>query len=339
MTGNKSNNDDGVDVSLSIRNADDVTKKDGACPQQRRTSLLADGMRNLILDYGVDACQEQLDAYRAESAAAAVYSGGGGCPIAFINNNKKKEKVAFSRSPLGSEEEEKQEEDGCSGRSGSISSIKRNSLDDTGDDKDAMERLVESRNAAQSLAFHLEHDAQLNHDIIEASFDGVFLVNDFGIIRMVNGSALAKFGYSHASELVGRNIRVICGHEHANMHDQYMERYRLTRESRMIGSQREVQARRKDGSEFPCKIGIKVMEREGSNELLMVGFVRDLTWEKRTTSMIIEAKIAENLLVNMLPHEIAMRLKSNGDPHCQQQLVADHHDSATILFADIVGAS
>jgi hypothetical protein len=118
----------------------------------------------------------------------------------------------------------------------------------------------------------------------------------------------------------------------------------LTRETRIIGSRREVQARRKDGTEFPCKIGIKVMERKGSNELLMVGFVRDLTWEKRTLEMKIEAKIAEKLLVNMLPAEIAMRLKNNGDPHHHddqdhcQELVADHHDSATILFADIVGA-
>ena len=44
-----------------------------------------------------------------------------------------------------------------------------------------------------------------------------------------------------------------------------------------------------------------------------------------------EKEAAENLLYNMLPKEIAARLKT--DP----SHIADHHECATVLFADIVG--
>jgi len=44
-----------------------------------------------------------------------------------------------------------------------------------------------------------------------------------------------------------------------------------------------------------------------------------------------ERQKSENLLLNILPHSIAQRLKED------QSLIADYYDSTTVLFADIVG--
>ena len=118
---------------------------------------------------------------------------------------------------------------------------------------------------------------------------------------------------------------------HATHHDDYLKRYRETGETSIIGSMREVTGRKKNGDEFPVILGIERIEAEGSHEPLLVAFVRDVTQEKKATEMEIEIRAAEELLCNMLPEEIANRLKL--DP----QHLADHHEKATILFADIVG--
>lgn len=177
----------------------------------------------------------------------------------------------------------------------------------------------------------LERSMKLNDAIIDASFDAMFLINDYGIIEKVNKAAVTQFGYNSKKELQGRNIHCICGVHYAPHHDKYLEQYRLTRESHIMGSKREVSARRKDGTEFLCQLGLSVIENEDTGEMRMVGFVRDLTTEKLAMDLAVEASLSEQLLMNMLPKEIVLRLKA--DP----TYLADHHAGATILFADIVG--
>ena len=119
--------------------------------------------------------------------------------------------------------------------------------------------------------------------------------------------------------------------KHTKNHDDYLRRYRETGKTSIIGSMREVRGRKKNGEEIPVVLGIERIEAEGSDEPLLVAFVRDITEQKKATEMEIEIRAAEELLLNMLPEEIANRLKL--DPHH----LADHHEKATILFADIVG--
>lgn len=51
----------------------------------------------------------------------------------------------------------------------------------------------------------------------------------------------------------------------------------------------------------------------------------------RALALAVEKRAADQLLYNMLPHEIAVRLRS--DP----RHLADHFHEATVLFGDIVG--
>lgn len=131
------------------------------------------------------------------------------------------------------------------------------------------------------------------------------------------------------------NLYVLYVGGHTKYHDDYLRHYRETGETHIIGSMREVKARRKNGEEFPVVLGIERIEagQSDSDEPLLVAFVRDITEQKKATEMEIEIRAAEELLCNMLPKEIANRLKL--DP----QHLADHHENATILFADIVGFS
>jgi PAS domain-containing protein len=57
--------------------------------------------------------------------------------------------------------------------------------------------------------------------ILDASFDALFVINDRGIIQMVNKSTVRVFGWT-VDELVGKNINIIMPEEHARMHDSYL---------------------------------------------------------------------------------------------------------------------
>ena len=114
-------------------------------------------------------------------------------------------------------------------------------------------------------------------------------------------------------------------------HDSYLEHYIATGFKKMIGTQREVEAKRKDGTCFPCTLGIAELSYDGNSEREFVGFIRDVTVQKSLLVAEAERQASDSLLENVFPEHIAHRLKK--DPGH----IADHYDNTTILFADIVG--
>jgi two-component system sensor kinase FixL len=91
----------------------------------------------------------------------------------------------------------------------------------------------------------------------------------------VNRAAVKVFGYKDERELVGKNINIIVGGGHAQFHDSYVDVFRETGQMhKLMGSMREVPARRKDGSQFLVCIGLECVEQEG-DESVLVAFVRD----------------------------------------------------------------
>ena len=98
----------------------------------------------------------------------------------------------------------------------------------------------------------------------------------------------------------------------------------------MIGTQREVEARKKDGTSFSCILGIAEL-KHNDGEQHYVGFIRDVTLQKRLLVAEAKQEASDNLLYNILPKHIAERLKKDSSN------IADHFENTTILFADIVG--
>ena len=175
------------------------------------------------------------------------------------------------------------------------------------------------------------HRQQLFSQIIECSLDSIFQINSSGIIEIVNQAAIRLFGYQDKSELIGRNISMLVGAAHADNHDMYLRRYLETGDARVIGKRRELPARRKDGTEFIVELSIAEIQTENGCGKLFAGFVYDLTAKKRFIAMEVEKTAAEALLMNVLPNKIAKRLLD------EQQHIAESHENAAILFADIVG--
>ncbi|EED91447.1 fixl-related histidine kinase, partial [Thalassiosira pseudonana CCMP1335] len=119
----------------------------------------------------------------------------------------------------------------------------------------------------------------LTSKIIDASYDALFVINQRGIIHMVNATSTIVFGWTR-EEFLGNNINMIMPPEHAKKHDGYLERFMRTGERRMMGTEREVEAVRKDNTRFPCILGLSEVSRNPGEDTIFCGFIRSLAQKK-----------------------------------------------------------
>lgn len=123
--------------------------------------------------------------------------------------------------------------------------------------------------------------------VLETAVDGVFSIDERGIILSANLAAQRLFGYSK-SELLGRNISMLMPSPYREQHDGYIRRYLHTGERKIIGIGREVSGLRKDGGQFPFDLAVSAVEVRGRR--VFWGFVRDLSEHRRQ-----EATLRESL--------------------------------------------
>jgi len=133
--------------------------------------------------------------------------------------------------------------------------------------------------------------------VLDHSFDPVLTCDEMGTICTVNTAATELFGYSKA-EFVGHNISMICGGGHAENHDHYMKNYLETGVKKIIGRKREVLAKKKDGSEFPCELGIQEISDDSSGKRYFCGYVKDLTLLKQHESELQERQALAQGMIN-----------------------------------------
>ncbi|EOR95147.1 PAS/PAC sensor signal transduction histidine kinase [Arcticibacter svalbardensis MN12-7] len=121
------------------------------------------------------------------------------------------------------------------------------------------------------------NDATLLHAIIENAIDGIITIDKKGIVESINPSACRLFGYI-PDEVIGNNISMLMAEPDHSRHDQYLHRYNTTRERHIIGIGREVKGLRKNGTQFPFRLGVS--EVILSDRTIYTGFVNDLSREK-----------------------------------------------------------
>ena len=134
-------------------------------------------------------------------------------------------------------------------------------------------------------------------EIVDTAFDPVLTINEDGIIRTANDATCQLFGYS-VGELVGKNMSMLCGGGHAAKHDGYIQRYRETGEKRIIGKRREVTCLKKDGTEFPCELGVQEIKDVSSSQRFFCGFIKDLTLLKQHEAEIQERQALAQGMIN-----------------------------------------
>ena len=95
------------------------------------------------------------------------------------------------------------------------------------------------------------------------------------------------FGYK-ANEILGKSVNLLIGGGHNGLHDSYINRYLATGKGRIIGSARELEAKRKDDSIFPIYISVSEMYIGGEKHF--TGIIRDISDQKRSDSKLRESE-------------------------------------------------
>jgi PAS domain S-box-containing protein len=123
--------------------------------------------------------------------------------------------------------------------------------------------------------------------VLDTAADGIITIDGHGIIRTINAAAERIFGYT-AAEIIGQNVAVLMPEPYRCEHDSYLRNYLRTGERKIIGIGREVQGRRKDGTNFP--VDLAVSETRLDDYRAFTGIVRDITERKRTELLLKQAK-------------------------------------------------
>jgi two-component system sensor kinase FixL len=121
--------------------------------------------------------------------------------------------------------------------------------------------------------------------MLDTVLDATIVSTKDGTILAFNAAAVRQFGYSE-DEAVGENLRMLMPEPYRHEHDGYLDRYLRTGEKRIIGRDRVVVGRRKDGSTFPMKLAVGETRSEG--ETVFTGFIRDLTEREESAARLQE---------------------------------------------------
>ena len=153
-----------------------------------------------------------------------------------------------------------------------------------------------------------------NLALTATAIDGIVSISDKGAILHVNAAAEALFGWTE-DEMVGNNINMLMPEPYRSEHDGYIGHYLDTGDKRIIGSAREVMARRKDGSTFPIRLAVgQASLPEGT---MFVGYITDITERRLLEQDLRDAKTraeqaaaARTAFLANMSHEIRTPMNS-----------------------------
>ena len=145
--------------------------------------------------------------------------------------------------------------------------------------------------------------------IVHTAVNSVITIDQFGIIQLFNPSAEKMFGWP-ANEAIGSNVSIIIPDMKSATHNGYLQKYIESGEGNIINTEREVIAKRRDGSSFYAYLSVGHSDL-GEGNHRFIGFVADITDQKNAEHELISAKenaeeavrVKANFLANM-SHEI-----------------------------------
>jgi PAS domain S-box-containing protein len=176
----------------------------------------------------------------------------------------------------------------------------------------------------QNQAEELKKQADFTNKIIDASYISIFVADRNGDIKRVNSAAAQKFNWTQ-EELCQKSMAHVLSCKDSSVLS--MEIAQFLNVGIPLTANQEIEAIKRDGATFPASMAIASLENNDS----FVIYVQDITTQKHLTAVEVDRTAADMLLSNLLPEKIVRKLKQNPSH------IAEHHDAATTLFADIVG--
>ncbi|HET7537421.1 MAG TPA: PAS domain S-box protein, partial [Candidatus Didemnitutus sp.] len=212
-------------------------------------------------------------------------------------------------------------------------------------------RTEELLTQTKSQAKQMEETEKFFRSVLELAPDGLMVVGADGVIRLANAQCEKLFGYAR-SELVGQAVEMLVPDTVRGHHSGLRESFHRAPSVRAMGTGRELQARRKDGSLFPVEIGLSPLPARGTEGMQVAVSIRDVTEQKKQQAEImaakqkaVEATEMKSMFLANMSHEIRtpmnaiiglshLALKTPLNPK-QRDYVSKVHNAGTSLLAII----
>lgn len=125
--------------------------------------------------------------------------------------------------------------------------------------------------------------------VLTSMLDPIVAIDGHGTVREASRSVEEVFGY-RPEELIGRNVSVLMVEPFASEHDGYLEHYRRTGRTGILGRTRQFEVRRKDGVVIHCELSVSRVDVPGQDEPLFVGSFRDVSARLRVERALAESE-------------------------------------------------
>ncbi|EKE18345.1 MAG: hypothetical protein ACD_10C00026G0003 [uncultured bacterium] len=162
--------------------------------------------------------------------------------------------------------------------------------------------------------------------------DALITIDTSGMIATVNRATEHIFGWK-TNEIVGLNIRMLMPEPFRKNHDIYLENYVNGTQVDIIGTAREIDGVRKDGTVFPINLCITELTLDGHRMFIWV--IRDISNEK-----LAEQKLQRYYDQTQTEQQLALRLMDLqlhrpglNDPRLRYKVIAAENFSGDIVAA------
>jgi len=204
-------------------------------------------------------------------------------------------------------------------------------LDELGEREKALERVnhelearVEQRTAA------LADSESTQRAILEQANDAFVSIDARGCVVTWNRMAEATFGWL-SEEAIGRPLgELIIPPSARSAHDKGLANYLVSGQSSVVNQRTELNAYRRDGSEFPIELSMRV-RHAGSGEVFFDAFLRDIT-ERKALQQQLEAQAQQDSLTG-LPNRRALM----GTLPLAMARAQRNRQAMAVLFLDLDG--
>ncbi len=124
---------------------------------------------------------------------------------------------------------------------------------------------------------------EIINQTLEQSLDAVVTIDEHNCVTFFNASAERLWGY-RADEVLGKNVKMLVPHAIQGHHDGYVNANRQTGRDKIVGTSRDVEIERRDGSKVWANLSLSKVELE--DKIIYTAFVKDITKEREAREII-----------------------------------------------------